>query len=216
MEAIQLFHLQLAMECIGLDWQGLLIRIPGPDPDDIARVCVFRHEHGYVLYFRQDLPLAFRERVQALGPHTAFSNPGAIKAILDEHSPCDQVFAGQTYQFPDTLDPGMYPDVIRLTEKDRPGARAPDRAVFAIVRDGWIVSTCTSARESAQAAEAYVYTLAEYRRHGFARQVTAAWAMHIRDRGKIPLYSHTWENVASRGVAQRLNLLPRYDLTSYG
>ena len=222
MEAIQLIHLQLAVECIGFDQQGLLIRIPGPDPDDIARVYVFRHEGGYSLYFGQDLPPAFRERIQAKGPHTAFSNPDVVKAILDEHSPCKEGFTGQTYQFPDTLDPGQFPDAIRLTEEHRslieqyhPGMKTDHRAVFAVLRDGSIVSTCVSARESEQAAEAYVYTVAEHRRRGFGRQVAAAWAGHIRECGKIPLYSHTWENVASRGVAQSLNLLPRFACANY-
>ena len=222
METTQLIHLQLAMECIGFDQHGLLIRIPGPDPDDIARVKVFRHEGGYSLYFCQDLASPVREWIQAKGPHFAFTNPAAVKAILDEHSPRNEAFAGQTYQFPDTLEPGQFPDVIRLTAEHRPlieeyqpGMKAADRGVFAIVQDGLIVSTCSSARESAQAAEAYVYTVAEHRRRGFGRQVTAAWAVHIRDCGKIPLYSHAWENATSQGVAQSLNLLPRFACANY-
>jgi hypothetical protein len=211
------------MECIGFDEEGLLIRIPGPNPDDIARVCVYRHDRGYSLYFRHDLPPAFRERIRAVGPHIAFTDQKAVEAILAERGPCDHVFAGQTYQFPDALDPGIFPDVVRLTEEHRPlieayhsGIGTDERAVFVVARDGLIVATCTSARESAQVTEAYVHTVEAYRRRGYGRQVTAAWAVHIRDCGKIPLYSHTWDNVASQGIAQSLKLLPRYGVVSYG
>ena len=223
MGIIQLIQTQLALECMGLDQDGLLICTPGPNPDEIARVYVFQYEGGYTLYFRRDLPPSIRERISALGPETAFRNQGAVKTLLAEDRPCTKGFVGQSYLFPDTLGHSQFPDVVRLTEVHRllveayhPGLNVTDRAIYAIIRDGMIVSTCESARENEQAGEAYVYTAPECRRRSYGRQVTAAWAHHLQKQGKIAFYSHALGNPASRAVAQSLKLRPCFALVNYG
>ena len=75
-----------------------------------------------------------------------------------------------------------------------------------MIVEGEIVSTCESSRENGEAAEAWVRTLPPFRGRGFARQVTAAWAMHAHTRGKLPFYSHREDNLASRAVARGLGL----------
>ncbi|MDA0271296.1 MAG: GNAT family N-acetyltransferase, partial [Chloroflexi bacterium] len=65
---------------------------------------------------------------------------------------------------------------------------------------------CHSARRSNPAAEAGLEVAAEARRRGLGVAVTARWAASVREGGREPLYSTTWDNVASRGVARRLGL----------
>jgi hypothetical protein len=88
-------------------------------------------------------------------------------------------------------------------------ARQPAVAAF----DGdRAVAICASARIGAEACEAGVETVPAYRGRGLAAAVTAAWAELVRDRGLLPLYSTSWDNVASQGVARRLGMI-RYAAT---
>jgi predicted GNAT family acetyltransferase len=75
-----------------------------------------------------------------------------------------------------------------------------------MVKDGQAVSVCFSARLTAEAAEAGLHTAPSARGRGYATAVTAGWALAIRKRGAIPLYSTAWDNLASQAVARRLGL----------
>jgi RimJ/RimL family protein N-acetyltransferase len=223
MEPLHLVQLQLAIECIGLDEDGLLVRIPGPDPDEIARVCAYQHGGGYITYFRRDLPESLREQLHGLGAEAAFHDRDAVRALLAADAPCTEVGVFHTYVFPSSMaSPRQSPGVVRLGETHREliedyhaGMEVADRAVFAVIRDRMIVSTCGSVRENEDAGECYVFTLPEYRRRGYGRQVTAAWGYHLREQGKVAFYSHTEENLASRAVARSLGLWPCFSITGY-
>lgn len=82
--------------------------------------------------------------------------------------------------------------------------RAP---VMAIKDDGAPVSICFCARRSNTAAEAGVDTAERFRGRGYAARVTAAWALALRARRMTPLYSTSWSNAASLGVARKLGLV---------
>ena len=92
----------------------------------------------------------------------------------------------------------------------------PGRApIAAVERDGHAVSVCCCARRSDEAAEAGLDTAAAFRRAGLGARVTAAWATAVHASGRVPLYSTSWTNTASLGVAARLNLVAYADAWSF-
>jgi predicted GNAT family acetyltransferase len=63
-----------------------------------------------------------------------------------------------------------------------------------------------SARWGSQAAEAGVDTAESFRGQGYAPRVVAAWAEAVLALGRLPLYSTSWDNDASRAVTRKLDL----------
>jgi hypothetical protein len=200
---------QLRLECKGVNAEGLLVRIPGRDPDDIPRCLALRHSAGYRVLFRNDLAHLLREQIAALPPEVVFGDQQTIGAILAQDAPVEAIWAGRSYIFPSAPAPAEYPDVVRV---ERGGDARP---VYAVHIAGQIVASCESAREDEAAAEAWVQTAPEFRRRGYARQVTAAWAHEIIRLGKIAFYSHSMNNLASQGVARSLRLRQFIDGVGY-
>jgi hypothetical protein len=86
-------------------------------------------------------------------------------------------------------------------------ADVPHRRPFlAVIADGAVASLCASVRISRQVHCAGVETHPDFRRRGFALAAVSAWARAVRALGAAAFYSTSWDNLASRGVAQRLGL----------
>jgi len=77
---------------------------------------------------------------------------------------------------------------------------------MALVHEGRVVSICRSVRITSRAHEAGLETLEMFRGRGYAEAVVAGWAMAVRKAGGFPLYSTSWENLASRSVARKADL----------
>ncbi len=147
----------------------------------------------------------------------------AYRALLREHAPIPGEESGPAYYFPPEIDaPGS---AILITPANvnhvLPGMHTPDDDPFGIkngldagspcavvVQGGRAVSICFCSRITAHACEAGVETLPPFRGRGYASAVVARWALAVRALGRIPLYSTSWDNIASQGVARRLGLIP--------
>ena len=122
--------------------------------------------------------------------------------------------AGPAYEFPDSFisserltpihdEAMLQTHFTGWTAGEIEGGAAP---MVAIVVDGSPVSVCFCARRSDVAAEAGVETAPAYRGRGFAPRTVSAWAVAVRESGRIPLYSTSWTNSSSRHLAIKLGL----------
>ena len=179
-----------------------------------------RTQAGNVLRLRDDLPRDLVKELETLAEREPlpynFEEPAReqfqIMHALRRHNAVIEVRRGPAYSFPPQIDA---PQGVRLLKPGEEGllhpslvSWAPDvtagRDVFASFEDGLAVAVCFSACTGGQAAEAGVETAAPYRRRGHAARAVAAWALSIRAAGLVPIYSTTWDNAASQGVAKAL------------
>lgn len=173
--------------------------------------------------FRHDLPddvIAQLKEVTAAEPISVNSqripkNHRQFEDILQSHAPIERVWVGPAYRFPEHITSPT--NVVRLScEKagllkksfaEMVSELNSSHPYLAIIEDSQAVSICRSVRLSSRAHEAGVDTLVDYRRRGYATSVVTAWALAVRALNRIPLYSTSWDNLASQGVARRLGLV---------
>src|SRR5688572_25981879 len=190
----------MALECIGLNSEGRLIRLTCDDPDDIARFYVAQYPDGETeRFYRDDLPPKIISQLNKLPDLGAFMEQKTVKGLLKEHGAVEQMHFGKSYIFPDSLPPADA-QIQLVTHENRPA--------HALILNDRVIAYCQSSREDDQSAEAWVFTEFVHRKHGYAKLVTAAWAADVRQRGKTPFYSHVIENKASQALANALGLKP--------
>ena len=207
------------------DENGYLQRINEPNgaEEPAPRFFFGYTNEGSICRFRHDLPdnvVAQLKEIIAAEPLSTNSqkiprNRRQFEDILQSHAPIERVWVGPAYRFPEGITPPT--NVVRLS-CENVGLLKGDFAemaselnswqpYLAIIEDSQAVSICRSVRLSSRAHEAGVDTLTGYRRRGYAMSVVAAWALAVRALNRIPLYSTSWDNVASQGVARRLGLV---------
>lgn len=205
------------------DAAGRLVAVNEPGDLPAPRLFVGRTTEGNLWRFRRDLPPALvrdLERALAAEPQTAdLREPPAafdrLRDLLEAHAPAERVWMGPAWHFPEEPLPAS--DAVPLTTTDGLTLESPFawlaaevgdvQPCLAVIREGTVVSVCFSARTSPRAAEAGVETLEAQRGRGYAAAAVVAWAAAVRAAGRLPLYSTSWDNRASQGVATRLGLV---------
>jgi len=79
--------------------------------------------------------------------------------------------------------------------------------IAAAIEQGSAVAICFCSRLPNRATEAGVETLPAHRGKGYATAAVATWAAEVRRRGILPLYSTSWENLASQRIAYKLRMV---------
>jgi GNAT superfamily N-acetyltransferase len=205
------------------DARGRICRVNEPEGAVAPRFFLGRTTSGNEWRFRNDLTDDVVGELEALcqrEPPGVDTDPqqvatAAYTDILDRQAPVRAVWSGPSYQFgahgracgatvrvtrtnADLLQPHF---AAWLEEVDY---RQP---FLAFINNGQAVSVCCSVRITREAHEAGVETAAEHRRRGYAVQLVPEWAETVRTLGCIPLYSTSWQNVASRALARALGLI---------
>jgi hypothetical protein len=205
------------------DAAGRIVTTNEADGDPAPRLFLGRTRAGNLWRFREDLPASLVRDLETIlvgePIATDLRQPpaclGTLRAALDAHAPVVDVEQGPAWYFPDAIAApsgvvAILPETRHLLQEYSPYAATHLEEVqpcYAVVEDGTAVSICATVRLTAAAAEAGVGTVAAYRGRGYAAAVTAAWALAIRQSGRTPLYSTSWDNLASQRVAARLGLI---------
>ncbi len=207
------------------DGAGRLLRTNEPGGRMAPRFYLGRTGRGSLWRFRHDLEAALVEELEAMCATderraASLDSPSDVEKyerVLATAAPIERIWTGPAYRFPSQRADGPANAMILRAGDDvdllRPLLAAwiedvVDCQPFVIhVEDGKAVAVCCSVRRTADAHEAGVETAAAYRHRGHAAHVTAAWATAVRALGAVPLYSTSWDNVASRALAARLGLV---------
>lgn len=192
------------------DWQG------GIAP----RFFLGRTNQGNVWRFRHDLPQSICQELTALCQTEPAAGEGrprheaAYVGLLAALAPVERIWAGPAYWF--AKGATAVPDTIILNESNASLLAAelkdwlPDiphqQPFVAMLVGGQAAAICASVRITAAAHEAGVEIAASHRRKGYAAAVVSSWACEVEKLGAIPLYSTSFENIASQRVASRLGL----------
>jgi len=197
-----------------MDDRKRLLRINEPDGGQAPALFIGITSAGPCSFYHEQLPSSLIEK---LGYETGFplDIPKLIRSV-ETFKPVKSVWMGLAYAFPEKcgqwhpnvqlIDPHHtfqlaehFPDFIELPYEKMP--------VAAYVIEDSAVAVCCSARVSTQGAEASLYTAPDFRGRGYAAEAVKCWQHHVKESGRIPIYSTSWDNVASQNVARKLGLL---------
>lgn len=210
------------------DAAGFLLR-PRGSPAPPPRVHFVRSTEGNRWLLSTSLPASVRgavetllasepdlDTIEAIEQRPPACRDALFALLAGEHHP-EREYRGPAFTFPQTLPgPSSPVEVLRSAEEARPHPDLAWLATFAEVDrpvvvarndEGEAVAQCHAARPGLASAEAGLEVAEAYRRHGLARAVTLGWAWAILAGGRVPLYSTSWENEASRATARSLGLL---------
>ena len=202
--------------------EGRLLETREGDPVRAPRFFLGRTRSGNLWRFRDDLPASLVRALDVLAaaepvlpdPPRKPASLSQFHELLHEHEEIQHTWVGPAYSFPEELSPPE--QVLRITDENSHflgeefawlrTERAACEPALAVVIDEHAVSVGFSSRLARRAADAGVNTLEAFRGRGHASRVVAAWAIAVRAMGRVPLYSTSWGNLASQGVARRLGL----------
>jgi len=200
-----------------LDEHGRMRSTREPEPAPAPLFTLLRSASSCAWAVRADVPREPAAELDRLaGEEPPIQDPLAGPLHADRYLSLvgGGIGSGPTFTFPARIEAAAdvtCVDSLQMLERHFRGwtaAEIPGRSpILAVMDGGYPISVCFCARLSETAAEAAVETAAAFRGRGFAARVTAAWAVAIRASGRTPLYSTSWTNAPSRGVARKLGLV---------
>jgi RimJ/RimL family protein N-acetyltransferase len=204
------------------DQEGRLRCVNEPGDPPAPRFFMGRTAQGNRWRFRYDLSNAVVQQLQALCHSEPVSADltlaplryDAIRAALQAQAPIEGEERGPAYRIPDNIQTPPGVTLISATNAhllqpwfmDPPPFEDPEQVVVAAIAQGVAVAICYCSRLTDRAAEAGIETAAAFRRSGYATRAAAGWAAEVQRRGRIALYSTSWDNLASQGVARKLEM----------
>ncbi len=206
-----------------LDDRNRLLEVNEPDTEQpTPRLYLMRTKSKIIWYVRYDVPDSMVSRLERLIEREVltddFSQPlqhhDEYIAILEEDAPIEKINSGPAYILPELSESEK---TVLITENNTHlleahfawtleifDFRSP---VVVMVEDNTAVAASFSARKTDKVAEAGVYTMENYRKRGYAEAIVRDWSIALREQGIQPLYSTSWDNIASQSVARKLGAI---------
>lgn len=178
-----------------------------------------RTADGNACWFGHDVDAAVAHDLHVLGEsqppglevEARLGSTAPFIARLARDAPVRRTWAGPAFRFPASLPgPGL---AVRVTP-DNVGVLSPyfedwrddvtaGAPILVVLEGRQAVALCSSVRISPLAHEAGVETHRDCRGRGYAARAVASWARTVREMDRIPLYSTSWDNEASRALAKK-------------
>jgi hypothetical protein len=215
MQFIDLLHLQMKLEGIGLDRNGRLIPL-FTTVEEFPLFLFARLNNGEtVCHLAASLLGELQADLAKLIPDLRFPKIQEIVASFERHNIHSDVSHFKTYRFPDRYQNMTENDAKPFSKNDVRiqafGFGDLANTVYAVEQNGVILSACVSSRKHDSSAEAWVMTLPEQRGKGLGSSVVSRWASGIFQEGLIPFYSHEIDNISSAHLVRRLGLIPIFE-----
>jgi len=216
MNPLDFLHIQLRLEGKQVISDNLLRQVEVIPDEEMPLVAVtFLSSNELVVYYDEAFAQELRDEINKQILSLRFPNINPIVNTLQSHNLKLEIGHYKTYAFPEHYKDMELDEVKRCSNTD-PKIQAFDfggfaEHVYAIERDGRIVSACVSAKENDRCGEAWVLTDENYRHRGLAQKVVSMWAKYLMSVGKVPLYSHKIFNNGSAQLAKRLGLEPVFE-----
>jgi hypothetical protein len=205
------------------DASGDLDRVNEPDGAPAPRFFLGRTPNGVVRRFRGDVDQELRRELVILSteeilrdqPIDAATDAAPDEQILTRAAPVKRVWAGPAFSFPDDLRAN---DEATLVTAENASLLEPLLAAWlpdvpicqpmaALIVGGRAVAVCCSGRRTGTGHEAAVETAPMFRRRGYGAEIVPGWARAVREVGRVPLYSTSWQNEGSLALARHLGLI---------
>ncbi len=203
------------------DALGQLTATRDPQAQPAPRLFLGRSGDGNIWAAHRDLDRATREELHHLcsaEPRLALpraeQGPACRERVCELLAPVKAEYRGPAYLLPERFPRDDRAREVTAGESSVwleafPWLAEAFEAVAPVViafEAGQPAAICHSPRgRTASAAEAGVETLEPFRGRGLAAAAVACWARAVQRTGRLALYSTSWENAASQGVARRLS-----------
>lgn len=215
--------MELHVEAMFTHDQNMRLRTinePWPGEDPAPRFFLGRSIEGKAICrFRYDVPEMLARQLEELCADEPIirdiqTKPKHFEAYM-KLLQSERFTMGPCYLIPDETVPTM--QVVSITRENmqellRDGFESVISEIdyaqpcIALVHEGQAVSICRSVRITSRAHEAGLETLKMFRGKGYAAAAVAGWALAVREMEGVPLYSTSWDNLASQSVARKLAL----------
>ncbi|KLU53552.1 hypothetical protein EL84_14855 [Paenibacillus sp. VT-400] len=194
--------------------QKRLISINEPGGGQAPAIFIGMTSAGSLIYYHEQLPPNLIDEL-AKDSELPLDIPKLIRKV-ETFEPVNRVWMGPAYAFPElSHEWNQKVQLIGQEQRYLLAEHFPELTdhlyekspVAAYVIGDSAVAVCRSARLSNHGAEASLYTAPGYRGHGYAAETVKCWQYYVKERGRMPIYSTSWDNLASQQVARKLGLI---------